>query len=307
MSTGTNDYSISSFYCFVPFAPAEIARVQMMLEDCAERLDITGLIILAEEGLNGTVAGAAEGVAGFKELLQDVAQGRDLTFKDNTSSEEPFRRFKVKVRPEIVTIGRDDIHVVPDDQHYLSPSEWHAALESGTVGALGPFALIDTRNVYETKVGVFRDAVDPGLRNFQEFPQYVAQCGIKRNTPVLMYCTGGIRCEKAALEMQRQGYQHVYQLHGGILKYLEEYPDGYFEGECFVFDHRVAVDGNLKASERYRLCPHCGDPGENAICCGNCSKSAVLCERCSVERAIDTCSKDCREQQRRKLAKSAAA
>lgn len=153
--------------------------------------------------------------------------------------------------------------------------------------------LLDTRNVYETAIGKFRGAVDPKLQKFSEFSDFVTASDIPKNKKVLMYCTGGIRCEKASLEMQRLGFEDVYQLSGGILKYLEEFPDGPFEGECFVFDHRVAVDKNLRPSKQYKLCPHCGNPGDKSISCRKCGAQAIICDGCANNEYKVSCSKNC--------------
>ena len=143
---------------------------------------------------------------------------------------------------------------------------------------------------------MFKGAVDPNLKQFDEFPEYVNNCNIPKDKKVMMYCTGGIRCEKACLEMKRQGYQHVYQLKGGILQYIKECPNQKYQGECFVFDHRTAVNQDLAPSEQYRLCPHTGDPGDVTITCRNCGKEGVVHKACVGKEEYETCCKDCRGQ-----------
>lgn len=239
---------------------------------------------MSTEGVNGTIAGSLENIQTFKEILQNELG--EILFKDSTADEQPFKRFFVKIRPEIVTLG--DTSVLPEqDNSHLSPAEWNQVIENEDV------VIIDTRNDYETEIGMFEGAIDPGLKKFQDFPEYVSSSGLPKEKKVLMYCTGGIRCEKALVEMKRQGYQHVYQLDGGILKYLQEFPEGKFNGECFVFDHRVAVNQELKPSEKYKLCPHCGDPGDVSITCLRCQKSGVICSRCATHEERRTCSKNC--------------
>lgn len=152
--------------------------------------------------------------------------------------------------------------------------------------------LLDTRNSYETAIGKFRGAVDPGIEAFHEFPGFIQKAGLPKNKTVMMYCTGGIRCEKALLEMEKQGYEHVYQLEGGILAYLEQFPDKNFEGECFVFDHRVAVDQHLRPSTVYGLCPHCGHAGNVEIRC-SCGTVQKVCSTCYSTASRKTCSKRC--------------
>jgi UPF0176 protein len=152
--------------------------------------------------------------------------------------------------------------------------------------------ILDTRNDYEVEIGKFRGARDFALKEFSDFPRAVAESGIAKDAPVLMYCTGGIRCEKAILEMNAQGYKNVHQLDGGILNYLEKFPDQGFDGECFVFDYRVAVDQKLQPTQKYKLCPHCGQPADKPISCAKCGTEAVICRHCTGQSAV-TCSKNC--------------
>ncbi|HSX25283.1 MAG TPA: rhodanese-like domain-containing protein, partial [Candidatus Andersenbacteria bacterium] len=155
--------------------------------------------------------------------------------------------------------------------------------------------ILDTRNAYETKIGTFQNAVDPKLDSFYQFPKFVEKSAIPKDKPVLMYCTSGIRCEKASEEMKHQGYQEVYQLDGGITNYLKEYPTGNWNGECFVFDHRVAVDSALQPSKRYALCPRCGNPGDVQTNCTICNAECKLCTEC-LQQAPAACSKRCRNE-----------
>jgi UPF0176 protein len=153
--------------------------------------------------------------------------------------------------------------------------------------------VLDTRNDYEVDIGKFKNARDFRTKEFQEFPESLKQSDIHPDQKVLIYCTGGIRCEKAILAMEEQGYKNVYQLDGGILNYLKEYPDGAFDGECFVFDYRVAVDSRLEPSQQYTLCPHCGQPaGGPVIQCEQCGRDEVICSSCTASGEA-TCSKNC--------------
>lgn len=278
--------SITAFYKFFPVADPSALHAELSALGAA--LGIRGLVLLAKEGINGTVAGEAHAIAQWKERIESLAPG--ISFKESASPFQPFRRFHVKVREEIVHLGDPDV-VPGEETGYVSPEEWHALLEREDI------VVLDTRNIYETAIGMFEGAVDPQLDQFSEFPEYAARCGIPKHATVLLYCTGGIRCEKAAVAMRREGYQHVRQLRGGILAYLKEFPEGHFRGECFVFDHRAAVDSRLRPSARYRLCPHCGDPGDQRISCAHCSQPAVICETCGKESARRTCSKDCAHRQ----------
>jgi len=155
------------------------------------------------------------------------------------------------------------------------------------------YLLLDTRNTYETGVGAFRGAIDSCTANFAEFPDFVRRQGIAKDARVLMYCTGGIHCEKAARVMRQDGYTNVSQLSGGILGYLKQYPDGEFEGECFVFDRRIAVDRDLKPTSTYTVCPLCGDPAKEKVTCGHCGKPGIVCRACAATPALRVCSQNC--------------
>ena len=278
-----SSYAITAVYKFFEVSDPEALQQQLLSK--GEELEMLGLILVAKEGLNGTVAGSKESTDAFKTYLTSLIG--EATFKDSPADEIPFKRFMVKIRNEIVNIGDADMQ--PDGpNNHLSPTQWHDILSSDE-----DFVLLDARNDYETEIGVFKGAVDPKLEKFTDFPKYIEECDIPKDKKVLMYCTGGIRCEKASMEMQRQGYKHVYQLDGGILKYIEEYPEEFFEGECFVFDHRAAVDQKLESSTRYDLCPHCGDPGDQRMPCLECKADAVVCVRCMPEEEHRTCSKNC--------------
>lgn len=279
---------ILSFYKFTNIESASVEPLKMQIEDLAKRHDISGLLIMGVEGVNSTVsATSSEKLNAFMLALQTIPQIGSLETKASTSDRPPFRRFKVAVRDEIVTLGNPAL--VPHGQHHhLSPEEWEKALHEDDV------VVIDTRNWYETEVGKFKNAVDLHIEEFGEFPAAIEKLALKKDQKVLMYCTGGIRCEKAILEMNRQGYENVYQLQGGILKYLEEKPNQSWEGECFVFDHRVAVDQNLQPSKKYGLCPHCGQPSEIKMSCIRCDADATPCPKCLSEAEhYKTCSKNC--------------
>jgi UPF0176 protein len=235
-----------------------------------------------------TVSG--QNLADFQGFLAQKTACADLQFKDASTSRHPFNVFKVKVKDEIVTLGRPDLAPSNAKNSHLSPREWKKAMaEPGTI-------VVDTRNDYEVDLGRFRGAVDFRLQEFREFPEAVREAGWDKSQKVLMYCTGGIRCEKAILAMQEQGFSEVYQLEGGILNFLREFPHEEFEGECFVFDYRVAVDQDLRATTRYKLCPHCGQPGEEAIHCTQCQSPAVICSKCQAQ-GCSTCSKNCAHHQ----------
>ncbi len=282
-------YFISTFYKFQKDANPE--KTKSFLEDLAAQGNTRGLIIIGTEGFNATVCSKTpEALEAFKLAVREYFNVPDLFFKDSNSQVCPFRRFKVKIRDEIVTLG--DTTLAPYDMdgknHHLTPAEWNDVMKNDDP------VIIDTRNWYETKIGTFKGALNPMTDKFTEFPKYLESKNIPKDKKVLIFCTGGIRCEKGILEVQKQGYENVYQLHGGILNYLNECPNDQFEGECFVFDHRVAVDQNMKPTRKYRLCPHCGQPGNTEIDCKRCDSHELICEDCATLPFKQvTCSKNC--------------
>lgn len=280
---------VVTFYKFRPIEADRLESLKVDLTKKAEQLNIKGLLLIGVEGCNATISGEEESLEVFKRQLKELPEIGELTFKESKAENHPFRRFKVDIREEIVTLK--DTAAVPRSitNNHLPPREWQRVLESEP-----DVVLIDTRNSYETEIGIFEGAIDLNLKKFSDFPEKVKELQIPREKKVLMYCTGGIRCEKAILDMQKQGYENVFQLEGGILKYLEEYPHQKFSGECFVFDHRVSVDQSLQPSKRYKLCPHCGNPADVSVECVLCQKPAVVCKHClSDDKDLRACSKNC--------------
>lgn len=285
-------FAITAFYKFIPVADVE--KVDQFFKKIALENDIKGLVILAPEGFNSTVAApSVEKLTIFKNELLRFFGLSELNFKDSFADHPPFRRFQTKIRDEIVTLGTP--HLVPsatEKNHHLSPAEWNQVLKQEP-----NVRVIDTRNWYETQMGTFKTAVNPKIDVFTEFPKYMEEQKIGKDEKVLIFCTGGIRCEKGLLHLQEQGYDQVYQLDGGILNYLKEFPNDEFEGECFVFDHRVAVDQNLNPSKIYDLCPHCGQPAKSEIICKRCDTHQAVCDDCqTLEWKKVTCSKHCAHQ-----------
>ncbi len=249
--------SITASYAFFPLTSEELPALQAQLKAFGNEQGMKGLVLLAPEGINSTVCGTPEAIAAWKQTLRMLKD--DIQFKDSAADGLVFRRWSVKVKTELITLKQPGI--TPSGTHnHLSPSAWRQMLARGDV------VVVDTRNDYEVALGKFRGALDPKLKHFQDFPEAVRAAAIPKDKTVLLYCTGGIRCEKAVLTMEAQGYSDVYQLEGGILAYLEEYPQDAFEGECFVFDHRVAVDQHLRPSVVYQLCTQCGDPAKSERC-----------------------------------------
>lgn len=296
------NFKIAAYYHFIQI-PKEllVVRKHELETKAAELASLRGLALLAEEGYNVTVSGTPEDLDSFVIFTNTLLGITDPDIKYSFADFHPFRRFKVDLRKEIITLAAEgEEALIPENKRFhLSPEEWHKVLSEEDV------LLIDTRNDYETKVGKFSGALDPNIKKFTDFPEYLRSSDLPKDKKVLIYCTGGVRCEKAILEMHKQGFESVYQLDGGILRYLERFPEGHFEGECFVFDHRVAVDQRLEPSKRFSLCPHCGDPAEELITCQYCSGERKICERCRQQHQLDSCSKNCLHHLKRRLSAAA--
>ncbi|MBT8422581.1 MAG: rhodanese-related sulfurtransferase, partial [Gammaproteobacteria bacterium] len=221
---------------------------------------IRGTLLLADEGINGTVAGPASAVDGLLRWLTEHPQFgsrlRDIDVKRSWHDDVPFLRSKVKLKNEIVTMGVSGIDPQRAAGTYVKPADWNALISDPDV------VTIDTRNDYEVRIGTFKNAINPRTESFREFPAYAeAQLDPEKHKKVAMFCTGGIRCEKSTAYLKELGFDEVYHLQGGILKYLEEVPreDSLWEGECFVFDERVAVDHDLQPGG-YTQCHACRAP-----------------------------------------------
>lgn len=296
-----SNYFVINFYQFTPINSPEAAREK--LQAFCKDHGIIGLIILAQEGLNGTLTSTQkESIDLAKQWLMKEFFVVPEVFKESTSFKNPFKsRIQIRIRSEIVTLNRPDLVPKQIDDSYLSPEEWESWMQKSK----DEFTLIDTRNDYEYQIGSFKGAINPKIDQFTQFPVVLnEEIKADKEKPVLIFCTGGIRCEKATLDLKQMGYKKVYQLHGGILRYLERFPNKSFDGECFVFDERVAVDQNLNASSTYVLCPHCGDPAKEFIQCVQCGKSQKICNSCLHIAAInDVCSKTCAHRRETKLRK----
>lgn len=278
-------YSVTTYYKFLPLPKEGLEQIKKDLEGQAKAHDVMGLMLIAAEGINATIAGSEAGIESYKKFLEE--KFGELTFKDSASEFMPFKRFKVKIKDEIVQLRRTDIQPTGNEPH-LSSQEWDELMADEDA------VTIDVRNWYETKIGSFKNAVDPKTWKFSQFPKWVEKSEIPKDKKIGIFCTGGIRCEKAAVAMREQGYENVYQLDGGILKYIEEKPNQNFEGDCFVFDHRVAVDQKLAPSEVNKRCPHCGNSGDQKAQCTLCEKSYHACADCQQKLPAELCSKDCK-------------
>lgn len=277
---------VTSFYKFFPIEKESLKKYRKQLLEEAQKSGLRGLILIGEEGINATICGKEQSVEDFKEGLHPIFK-ETFFWKDSYCKKWNFKRLSIRIKKDIINIGDLGLPPIKEKEGYLSPSEWEKKLKNHA-------QILDVRNIYEVDIGKFRKAKDLRLNSFQEFSEKLPKLSLDKSKDTLIYCTGGIRCEKAMEVMKEQGFKKIYQLEGGILNYLKEYPNSHFEKECFVFDHRVSVDQNLQASKKYSLCPHCGQPGDIKISCQHCEKPAVICKLCKEKFSYyKTCSKNC--------------
>jgi UPF0176 protein len=250
----TPQYVVTALYKFVTLENFEQLRAPLL--QVMEENEVRGTLLLALEGINGTVAGSEQGITKVLNWLKSDKRLANISHKESFTDKAPFKRSKVKLKKEIVTMGVEGIDPLQVVGTYVKPKDWNALISDPDV------ILVDTRNDYEIEIGTFKNAIDPNTKTFREFPQYVAEnLDPKKHKKVAMYCTGGIRCEKSTAYMKEQGFEEVYHLEGGILKYLEEIKEEetLWQGECFVFDDRVAVDHQLNKGQ-YDQCHACRMP-----------------------------------------------
>lgn len=248
------DILVAAFYHFAKFE--DFADFQAPIHECAKTNHVMGTILLAHEGINGTVAGPANGVRNLLSEIRTDERFRELEHKESWAGENPFYRMKVRLKKEIVTLGVDGINPAIEVGEYVEPEDWNALIEDPDV------VVIDTRNDYEVSIGSFKGAVDPKTTSFREFPTWLEnQTNLGPDQKIAMFCTGGIRCEKSTALLKARGFNKVFHLKGGILKYLEtvEQEESLWDGECFVFDQRVSVGHGLKPGP-YDLCHACRHP-----------------------------------------------
>ncbi len=287
--------NVVSFYRFTDVGDPAALRGRLQAE--CDRRKLLGTILVAKEGVNGTLAGAGEDIqAVFDWIEARLELGEPLEGRWTEADAAPFRRMRVKVKKEIVTLGRPDIRPDKATGRHVGVEEWNALLDD-------PDALvIDTRNRYEYEVGTFQNAVDPETDSFRDFPAYAKKLAEDHpHRKLAMFCTGGIRCEKATALMMELGFDEVYQLQGGILRYLEEVDDSdnLWEGECFVFDQRVAVDRD-RAEGGYVQCHACRRPlGAEDLASAD-YRAGVSCPKCIGE--LDADRRERLEERRKQVA-----
>lgn len=249
------DLLVAALYHFTKLT--NLDEKQVALEQICKSNSILGTLLLADEGINGTIAGNKDGIKNVVNYISEWPEISELELKYSFSSHQNFNRLKVRIKDEIVTMGKGDINVKEHSGTYVDPKDWNELIARDDV------ILIDARNEYEVAMGQFEGAIDPKTDTFRQFPSWADQLNQQPDSPkkVAMYCTGGIRCEKASSYMKTLGFDEVFHLKGGILKYLEVVPEeeSLWEGECFVFDDRVSLVHGLEEGE-YSLCYGCQDP-----------------------------------------------
>ena len=285
-------FVVAALYKFIDLNTEEVETVKRELEALCEANHLQGTLLLAKEGLNGTLAGSAHAVDLLTAYLRNSRFFADIEIKLSSASTAPFNRLKVKRKKEIVTIGDTSVRPVDRVGTYVDPKDWNALINQPDV------LVIDTRNDYEYRVGRFDGAVNPDTTSFTEFPQYVkANLNPDQHKRVAMYCTGGIRCEKSTSLLVEAGFEEVYHLHGGILKYLEHVKEeeSLWQGECFVFDQRVSLKHDLEEGS-HQLCFACRQPLSPEELALDSYEAGVSCVHC-----IDTVAPERRDGLRERM------
>jgi len=301
MSTSSSNnldaFTVVALYKFVSLPDFE--RIQPGLLEFCKQHDLKGTILLAKEGINGTVSGDLTAIDKLFAYLSRDARLSDIEYKESYDNEQPFHRMKVKLKKEIVTMGVEDIDPRHSVGTYIEPKDWNTLISDPDV------TLIDTRNYYEVDIGTFEGAIDPKTTTFRELPNYVQEnMDPKKQKKVAMFCTGGIRCEKSTAYMKQLGFEEVYHLKGGILKYLEEVPEdkSLWKGECFVFDNRVAVNHQLERGQ-YDQCFGCRHPITDEDKKSEKYMEGVACSRCYDHQSEEQRSRFSERQKQVSLAK----
>lgn len=275
-----NPITVAALYHFTPFPDPEALRAPLLA--ACEAHGIKGTLLLAREGINGTIAGSPAGLEAVLAHIRALPGCDDLDVKYSDALQMPFHRMKVRVKREIVTMGEPDIDPTLSVGHYVDPNDWNALIADPDT------LVIDTRNDYEVAVGTFKGAVDPRTPTFRDFPGWFREhreALLSGKKKVAMFCTGGIRCEKSTAFLRSEGIDEVYHLKGGILKYLEHVPEeqSLWQGECFVFDERVTVRHGLEQGT-FQLCRACRRPLDAEALAHPDYEDGVSCPACITER-----------------------
>ncbi|MEM9330858.1 MAG: rhodanese-related sulfurtransferase [Pseudomonadota bacterium] len=290
-------FLVAAFYHFVELD--DYVALQPDILACAQANEVMGTILLAREGINGTVSGPQAGVLALLQKLRSDVRLKGLEHKESWATENPFYRMKVRLKNEIVTMGVEGVSPINAVGQYVDPEDWNALIEDPDV------VVIDTRNDYEVSIGTFKGAVDPETTSFREFPEWLKQQeNLAKDKKIAMFCTGGIRCEKSTALLKSEGFENVFHLKGGILKYLETIPESesLWNGQCFVFDQRVSVGHGLEEGP-YDLCHACRYPITEEDKRSEFYVPGVSCPRCHSTMSVQQQQRFAERQRQIDLAK----
>lgn len=278
------DYKTISLYKYVGIEDPEVLKEK--LRNYCEALEILGRILIGKEGINAAISGAKQNIERFKQLLKKDKRFSDLTFRELESGENTYHKLVVRVRKEIVVFGKKvDFR---KKAKYIAPKELKELLDKKTDAIL-----LDARNSYEVQLGKFKNAITLPIETFREFPKAIKKLRLPKDKKIISYCTGGIRCEKAATYLKQQGYKDVYQLQGGIIQFMNEFPNTHFEGNCFVFDDQLTPKYKVKP---ITACDICNTSSDVMINCHNldCDKLFICCPSCQT-KTKKHCSEKCEQ------------
>lgn len=271
---GGSEFLVVALYKFVALDDLPILQAELQRHCAANR--VFGTLLLAPEGINGTIAGPETGLRTVIAALRSQSVFSDLEVKESWAPTQPFLRMKVRLKKEIVTLGVDEVDPINRTGQYVEPKQWNELISRPDV------LVVDTRNDYEVDIGTFEGAIDPKTQSFSELPDWVdSELDIPKDTPIAMFCTGGIRCEKSTALLKAKGFSEVYHLKGGVLKYLEDVPkaESLWQGECFVFDQRVSVTHGLNVGT-HDLCHACRMPITDDDKASERFEEGVSCPKC---------------------------
>lgn len=255
-----------------------------------KKLGVLGKVLVSEEGINGSISGTTEQTKEYKKFMHSLKGFEDVFFKEELSEDHPFTRMFVRLKKEIIRFEKP-VDMLNKKGKYIYPSELLELYKKEE-----KFTIIDVRNDYEYKAGKFKGAINPKIKTFRQFPDFVEKIKDKKEEKIIIYCTGGIRCEKAGVYMEEQGFKDVQQVHGGIINFCQQYPDTIWEGRCFVFDKRLMTNIN-QTSPPISECELCGELCDLYRNCKNhnCDKLVIMCLNCE-KKMNACCSKKCLQE-----------
>ncbi|MCS7072857.1 MAG: rhodanese-related sulfurtransferase [Bacteroidia bacterium] len=294
----TQPYQVLLYYKYVRLSDLE--SIQKEQFDLCRKLNLLGRILIAKEGINGTVSGLISDTEVYMETMKKHPLFHGIEFKVDQYHQHTFNKLHVRIKNEIVHLGQANQEIDPltETGKYIEPHEFLRALKEGSEDVV----ILDARSRYEYELGKFKNAITFDIENFRELPNRLAEIEHLKDKKILTYCTGGIKCEKASALLLKHGFKEVYQLHGGIVRYAKETGGEDFEGQCYVFDQRVTVPVNKVNPVVIGRCFRCKNPTEKMINCANaeCNRHILLCENCCTELE-GCCSEECHSAPHRRV------